>query len=89
MCVHRNSRQTVCTGIEVQWLMGKGMWEQSLPHHKWKKSIKISIPQAGGCDGCGVETFGPKILEELMCEIANLVVRVFNKSINSRVALCD
>lgn len=43
----------------------------------------------GGVESCGVETFAPKVLEELMCEIANLVVRVFNKSINSRVALCD
>lgn len=43
----------------------------------------------GGVESCGVETFAPEVLEELMCEIANLVVRVFNKSINSRVALCD
>lgn len=43
----------------------------------------------GGMESCGVETFAPKVLGELMCEIANLVVRVFNKSINSRVALCD
>lgn len=43
----------------------------------------------GGVESYGVETFAPEVLEELMCEIANLVVRDFNKSINSRVALCD
>lgn len=65
------------------------MCGNSLLHQNWNKNLKIAILQVAGSGECGVETFGPKVLEELMCEIANLVVRVFNKSINSRVALCD